>query len=377
MRWGTAAIVAAAAVGTGAAALLIGRRVSERAVRPGLGGAFAGAGSAGGPGIRVQELAADRVVLTRSVETERPGRYALEWAEGGHAVVGDVLSTGPQSVTRRLLATGAGSLYSGTEVRVTARVHLGDPASALGLDFTPTDVDGELGPMPAWYLPGIRGLWAILVHGPGADRQQALPVLPVLHALRMPVLVVTHRGDEGAPPSPDGLGHFGETEWRDVDAAVRLAQANGAGRIVLYGWSLGATMALHTAARSAWRDSIAGLVLDSPVLDWPATVRREAARAGVPAPLAELGALAAEGRTKVDLAGFARLADGTDLNVPALLLHSPVDAVAPFAAAERLARRRDDLVSLHPVPDGAHAALWNADPDGYGEALRRWLTPLL
>ncbi|MEV6212177.1 hypothetical protein [Kitasatospora sp. NPDC051914] len=377
MRWGTAAIVAAAAVGTGAAVLLIGRRVSERAVRPGFAGmGLPGRGGAR-PGIRVQDLAADRVTLTRSVETERPGRYALEWADGGHAVIGDVLATGPQSVTRRLLATGAGTLRTGTEVRVTARTEIGDPASALGLDFTETVVDGELGPMPAWYLPGIRGVWAILVHGPGTDRQQALPVLPVLHALRMPVLVITHRGDEGAPPSPDGLGHFGETEWRDVESAVRFAHGHGAGRIVLYGWSLGATMALHTAARSAWRDSLAGLVLDSPVLDWPATVRREAARAGVPAPLAELGALAAEGRSGVDLAGFARLAAGTDLQVPALLLHSPVDAVAPWSASARLAARRDDLVSLHAVPDGAHAALWNADPDGYGEALRRWLTPLL
>lgn len=29
------------------------------------------------------------------------------------------------------------------------------------------------------------------------------------------------------------------------------------------------------------------------------------------------------------------------------------------------------------MPDAEHAALWNADPDGYAETLRRWLTPLL
>ncbi|GJF30838.1 alpha/beta hydrolase [Kitasatospora sp. NE20-6] len=371
--WGTATAVAAAVVGAGAAAVLLaGRRASERSVRPGsAGGVF---GSAGG--VRVHHVGPDSVTLTRSVETERPGRYALEWPGGGHAVVGEVLGTAPQSVTRRLLSTGA-PLAGGAEVRVTARVVTGDPASALGLDFTETAVDGELGPLPAWHLPGMRGLWVVLVHGPGADRQQALPVLPLLHALRLPALVVTHRGDEGAPPPPDGLSHFGETEWQDVDAALRFARAHGADRVVLYGWSLGATMALHTAARSAWRESVAGLVLDSPVLDWHATVRREAARAGVPAPLAELGALAAEGRTRVDLAGFARLADGTDLHVPALLLHSPDDAVAPWAAAAGLAGRRPDLVSLRPVPEGAHAALWNADPDAYTEALRRWLTPLL
>jgi pimeloyl-ACP methyl ester carboxylesterase len=375
MRWGTAAVVAATvtAAGAGTAVLLLGRRASERAVRPG----FAGAPSPSAAGLRVQALAPDRVTVTRSVETARPGRYALEWKDGGHAVVGDVLATGPQGVTRRLLATDGGALRTGQEVRLTARVYTGDPATSVGLTYSEGVVDGELGPLPAWHVAGIRGLWVILVHGPGTDRRQALPVLPLLHSLRLPSLVVSYRGDPGAPPSPDGLGHYGETEWRDVDAAVRFAREQGAGRIVLYGWSLGATMALHTAARSAWRESVAGLVLDSPVLDWSATVRREATRAGQPGPLAELGALAAEGRSKVDLAGFARLADGTDLQVPALLLHSPTDEVSPWESAARLARRREELVSLQAVPGAAHAALWNADPDTYTEALRRWLTPLL
>jgi pimeloyl-ACP methyl ester carboxylesterase len=97
----------------------------------------------------------------------------------------------------------------------------------------------------------------------------------------------------------------------------------------------------------------------------------------VPAPLAELGALAAQGRSKVDLAGFARLAEGADLQMPTLLLHSPDDGVAPWRAAERLADLRSDMVSLHRVPGAEHAALWNADPDGYTETLRRFLTPLL
>lgn len=217
----------------------------------------------------------------------------------------------------------------------------------------------------------------ILVHGPGADRQQGLAVLPLLQRLGLPVLVVDYRGDEGAPASPDGLGHFGETEWRDVEAAVRRALDSGAGQVILYGWSLGATTVLQTAARSGWASSISSLVLDSPVLDWPAGARRSAARAGYRGAAAELGALAAEGRTGVDLADFARLAEGTDLRVPTLVLHGPDDPVAPFRAAERLAGLRPDVVSLQAFPGGDHAALWNTDPDRYEETLRRWLTPFL
>ncbi|POX42340.1 alpha/beta hydrolase, partial [Streptomyces sp. Ru71] len=36
-----------------------------------------------------------------------------------------------------------------------------------------------------------------------------------------------------------------------------------------------------------------------------------------------------------------------------------------------------DLVALHTVAHAPHAAMWNADPEGYEEALRRFLTPLM
>ncbi|MFJ1934655.1 alpha/beta hydrolase family protein [Kitasatospora sp. NPDC088160] len=373
MRWGTAAVVAAAVVGAGAAGaavLVIGRRASERLVHP------ASAARESGP-VLVRSLAAGRITFNRRPESLRPGRWAVEWDDHGHAVVEEVLHSDENGVTRRLVRADRGTLTPGTEVRFTPRVHLGDPTEALGLPFTDTAADGELGALPAWRLDGKRGTWVILVHGPGADRQQTLPVLPVLDRLALPALAVTYRGDQGAPASPDGLGHFGETEWRDVESAVRLALDSGAGRVILYGWSLGATMALQTASRSAWAHAISGLVLDSPVLDLPATARRGAARAGYTGAAAELGALAAEGRTGVDLADFGRIAEGADLRVPTLLLHSPDDQVAPFRAAERLAAARPGVVSLRPFPGADHATLWNSAPTHYTELLRRWLTPLL
>ncbi|MFD8482211.1 alpha/beta fold hydrolase [Kitasatospora sp. NPDC059673] len=369
MRWGTAAVVAAAAAGTGAAAfLLLGRKVSDQVVQP---------GAVVQPPVTVLELGPGRVALTATADTVRRGHYGLEWDEGGHAVVGEVLGSGGGQVTRRLERAEYGTLTVGTEVRLTPRVLIGDPRTALGLDFAETVVAGELGAFPAWRTSGVRGTWMVLIHGAAADRSQALPVLPLLRSLRMPSLTVTYRGDAGAPAPPDGLAHFGEAEWQDVDAAIRTALDFGARNVVLCGWSVGATIALHTAAHSAHRGQIAGLVLDSPVLDWEDSVRRAAVWGGASPMLAELGTLAAQGRTGVDLAGFARIAAGTDLRSPALLLQSPDDPLTPWAAARRLASERDDLVSLHPVPHAQHAALWNADPTGYTEALRRFLTPLL
>ena len=371
MRWGRAAIVATASVvGAGAVALVAGRVVSDFSLRP------RGAPPAAAGGLRIHSTAAGQVELTRSWETQRPGRYGLEWS-GGHAVVGEVLSTTAQTVVRRLESARSGTLAVGTTVRITPHVYVGDPKTALGLDFTETHVRGELGPMPAWYLPGVRDLCVIAVHGFGADREQVLPLLPLFDRLKVPVLAVTYRNDEGAPRSPDGIGHFGETEWRDVEAAIRLVVDSGGQRVLLYGWSIGATMVLQAAVRSSWREVVRGMVLDSPVLDWNETVRRQATRRGVPNALAELGARAAEGRAGVDPAAIDRLALGDGIDVPVLLLHSVDDTVAPVGPSRRLAQRRDDLVLYEEFTEAEHEALWNADSHRYEETLRRFLTPLL
>ncbi|WP_042376092.1 alpha/beta hydrolase family protein [Streptacidiphilus melanogenes] len=372
MRWGKAAVVVtASAVGAGVVALIAGRVVSEISVRAG------GAAPASAGGLRVHSVEPDRVELTRAPETERPGVWALEWGADGHVVVGDVLARTAQTVVRAVLPGGTALPEPGEKVVLTPWVLRGDPRSALGLDFSETAVATELGAMPAWYLPGLRDPWVIAVHGMGADRAQVLPLLPVFEDFKLPVLSVSYRNDPGAPPSPDGIGHFGETEWRDVEAAIRLAVDSGASRVLLYGWGLGATMAMYAAERSAWRDYVRGLVLDSPVLDFRTSTRRRATRLGVPQPLAELGTLAAQGRADVDTAGFDHLASGDGLHVPALVLHSPDDTIAPIEPVRRLARRRDDLVLFREFPGTEHEALWNADPHGYEDVLRRFVTPLL
>lgn len=372
MRWGKAATVAtvatASALGAGAAALVVGRAVSDLSLRP-------RRAPAGEGGIRVHAVGPQEVELTRTPHTQLPGVYGLTWEPSGHAVLGQVLRTTSQTVVRTLDEGPAPE--PGAKVRFTPQVFLGDPRTRFGLDFDEVQVRGELGPMPAWFVPGLREPWVIAVHGPGADRGQVLPLLPTLNAMQVPVLAISYRNDPGAPSSPDGLGHLGGTEWRDVEAAIRLAVDGGAERIVLLGWSVGATMALQAAERSDWRDRIRGLVLDSTVLDLQAVVRGRAERHRLPQPLVELGMLATEGRIDLDQPALDRLADPDALRVPTLLLHSPDDPVAPIAPLRRLASEREELALLQEFPHAEHEALWNSDPDGYLEAVRRFLVPLV
>ncbi|WP_392892200.1 alpha/beta hydrolase family protein [Streptomyces sp. LN699] len=370
----TAAAVTTTLIGAGAAAVAAGRYAADAALRTEPGRPLPG-----GPRLSVHSTTADLITLTRSLASLRPGTYGLD-APGVHAVVGPVVADvahAPDTVVRRLVAVTHGSLEPGTRVTLTPQVHLGNPRTALGLDHADVDVPGELGPLPAWFVPAARDTWVITVHGLGATREHPMVVMPFLHRHHLPVLDLAYRGDLGAPASPDGLGHLGESEWRDLDAAIRYALRYGARRVILHGWSTGAAMALRAVERSALAGRISGLVLDSPVLDWHATLRGLTAARRTPAPLIPLVIRAAEGRAGLRADHRAPGADPDALRVPVLIFHGPDDGLAPWEASRRLASARPDLVTLRTVPDAPHGAMWNADPAGYEEALRRFLTPLM
>ncbi|SOD87526.1 alpha/beta hydrolase [Streptomyces sp. Ag109_G2-15] len=363
-----------AVLAAGAASVAAGRLASDAALK-----APPGRPLPTEPRLTVHGTAAGQITLTRDLASLRPGTYGLA-GDGSHAVVGPVLATAghtPDTVVRRLVRVTHGTLAPGDTVWLTPNVHVGNPDAALGLDHADIDVPGELGALPAWFVPGYRDTWVIAVHGLGTTREHALNVMEFLHGRRLPVLALAYRGDLGAPRPPDGLNHLGETEWRDVDAAIRYAVRYGARRVILLGWSTGATMALRAAEHSVVRERIAGLILDSPVLSWQATLRALAQARHTPEPLLPLAVRAAQGRAGLEADRAAETTDPELLDVPTLIIHGPDDTVAPWEYSRRLAARRPDRVALHTVPQAPHAAMWNADPPEYEERLRRFLTPLM
>ncbi|MFE9409138.1 alpha/beta hydrolase [Streptomyces sp. NPDC006704] len=371
----TAAAVTTA-IGVGAAAVVAGRFASDAALK-----APPGRPLPSGRRLTVHATEPGRVTLTRALASLRPGIYGLAGdGDQVHAVVGDVIegaSDTADTVVRRLERVTRGALVAGDRVRFTPQLHRGTPGAALGIEYRDVEIPSELGPLPAWFVPAARATWVIAVHGLGTTREHPLNVLEFLHGQQLPVLCLAYRGDEGAPRSPDGLGHLGDSEWRDLDAAIRYALRSGAQNVILYGWSTGATMALHAAARCAQRERVSGIVLDSPVLDWEFTLRALAAARRTPGPLLPLAVRAAQGRTGL---GGDRLREAVDLRalrVPTLLFHGPGDTLAPWGPSRQLAERRPELVTLHTVADAPHASMWNADPSGYEEILRRFLTPLM
>jgi pimeloyl-ACP methyl ester carboxylesterase len=314
------------------------------------------------------------VVLDRGPDAAEPGSFRLAW-RGGQAIVGGVLAASHASVTRRI-ASIHGHLPSGTRTGIEPDRYTGDPLSALQLRFATVSVPTPLGGMPAWYVPGRRSTWVVLIHGLGGSRADTLPAMPILHALGYPMLAISCRNDAGAPESPDRRSHLGASEWHDVAAAVAYARRHHAGGVVLYGYSLGGAMALIVARDPRLRPYIRGVVLDSPLLDWPVTLDYAARREGIPQPFAALTETVLAWRDDIDYAQFDQLAHERELRAPVLLFQGSADTVVPPELAARFAHERPGLVTYVPVASADHVSAIDTAPHAYRAALTRFLATL-
>jgi uncharacterized protein len=317
------------------------------------------------PDTTVEALPPGRVVLERSEDSRRPGVYGLEW-QGGHAIAGPVLTEDKDegTVTRQLRGVD-GYLATGMAVAIDPTVYVGDPAQALGLPAGTVAIPDELGPMPAWRIPGRRQTWAIVVHGINSTPETGLRMAPTLHRLGLPTLLITYREDLGAPPSPDGFHHMGLTEWRDLAAAARYALGHGARRLVLVGYSMGGAIVSQFMEHSPLAARVAGLVLDAPALDWQAILSFNATEMGFPSFAALPVEWAIGIRIDVDWESFDALQHPDDFQLPILLFHGTEDKVVPISSSDDFAAALPDRVTYFRVPEAGHTEAWNVDPKLY------------
>ncbi len=328
------------------------------------------------------DTGAQTIELQRTLDSELPGRYGL-FTTGtyGYVKLGAVLSADASTVRRKLL----------TQIEPGARVdreatfsgwYYSSPAE-LHLRWENVLIGSPAGPCPAWFFPGSSSTWVIQVHGRGAMRAECLRAVPVLHAAGLPNLVVSYRNDGEAPRSRAGAYALGASEWRDVDAAIAYALRHGAERVILMGWSMGGAVSLQAAVSSGNRDRIAGLILESPVVDWRSVLRFQAAQSRVRAPLPELAMGALEVPFTARLSGaddaisFDRLdmvARSSELRTPILVLHSDDDGFVPSDASHALQEARPDLVTMPRFTVARHTKLWNYDQDAWTGAITDWLS---
>jgi len=330
--------------------------------------------------VDIESITKGHITLSRSETSERPGYYGLLWGEG-HAIVGPIESDSSDTVTRSLTRV-RGDLAPETDVGFETNVYAGNPREARGLPYRTVGVPDPLGPMPAWLIPGRHSrraifpapeTWAIVVHGHNDDREIGLRIAPTLRRAGLPTLLISYRNDLGAPSSPDGLYHLGETEWQDVAAAARYALAHGARRIVLVGYSMGGTLVAQFMQRSPLKGRVSGVVLDAPALDWKSIFEFNAERMNMLGFFALPLEWAIDIRIDPEWNSLNALKHTGDFQLPVLIFHGLDDRVVPIVDSDKFAAELGRRASYYRVPSAGHTQEWNVNPELYDQRLRRFL----
>ncbi|WP_139006277.1 alpha/beta hydrolase family protein [Arthrobacter crystallopoietes] len=256
--------------------------------------------------------------------------------------------------------------------------------SAVAGRFEEVHIPTAYGAAPAWLFQGkTTDTWVIHIHGSWTDRSIMFRDVHAFSPLGFISLVPSFRSDQEVSPPQAESSHLGQTEWRDVESAVAYAVAHGARRIILSGWSMGGTIALLTAERSAYRDRIVGVVLVGPVTSWRKTIAAGAARAGVPAVGAGLVMSLLQAPPFAMMLGLEEPINFNALEwvdipnrvaVPTLVLHSSADQEVPWEISVAFQRANPDTVTLVPLPEAHHTQEWNASPCTFTNELTSWIS---
>lgn len=318
-----------------------------------------------------------RIVLDRTPNTAAKGIYNLWFERGGWVQLSsDVQDRDPHRIARAVTGTSDNlSIQVGDRVSWSG-IYFAAPSEA-GLEASEIRINTPLGYTPAWRFDGSSSTWAIHIHGLGSSRAGTLRGVQVATDLGYTSLVVSYRNDGDGPTIGGGRSTLGATEVEDVEAAISYAVRRGAERFVLFGWSMGAEIALQLAHRSDYAQLVAGLVLDSPVLDWVEVIKANCARSGLPpaaghlaipwltlGPLARMMGLP----SGIPLREFDWVQHAEELTAPTLILHGTGDDSVPIRVSASLRDRRPGLVELEYF-DAGHTLGWNSDPDRWRTAV--------
>ncbi|MGK3648178.1 alpha/beta hydrolase family protein [Pseudarthrobacter enclensis] len=326
-----------------------------------------------------------QVIFAATDDTTVDGRYGFFFDGGkGHARIGRIVSYSPaeRTVLREVEAVYSGDLSTARWGWWSGAVYP-DP-SAAGIPAEEVAIPVDRGEAPAWLVRagGRARTWALMVHGRGATRQEALRAAGPALELGLTSLLLSYRNDGLAPSADDGRYGLGSTEWQDVEAAILYALDNGAEEVVLFGWSMGGAICLQTADLSRHRHLIRAMVLDAPVIDWVNVLAHHAQINRIPSLVGRYGQLMLGhplGRrltglsAPVDLRAMDWVSRAVELRTPTLILHSVEDEYVPYGPSALLAERNPEMVTFETFNHARHTKEWNVEPDRWERLVKAWL----
>lgn len=265
-----------------------------------------------------------------------------------------------------------------TYATAVARKQPGSPDELdLPRDFDQWTVRSRGVDLHAWTIRGDRpeGPVVIVTHGWGNGRIGALVRTPALASEASWVVLWDQRG-HGDTRGASTLGIRGEADLLAIIQQVRTdtPEADRCG-VVLMGWSMGAGIAIESAATLnalASGVKVLGVIAESPYID-PHTPARAVLRGlGLPVRWVLPLVLRAIGlryginpiapHVRAGSLGFDRLGDAERLGtIPLLVLHGDADTMCPIYDGIAIADAAHNGTCMT-IPGGGHNDLWT-DPN--------------
>lgn len=227
----------------------------------------------------------------------------------------------------------------------------------LGLAYERVELQAADGTdLFAWFLParGEAHATVLFLHGNAENISTHFVNVAWMPAAGFNVLALDYRGYGASQGSPSLPG-----VQLDIDAAMRALLARpdvDPRRLVLFGQSLGGALAIHYAARSAYRESLRAVVADSAFADYRRITQEKLAGNPLTWAFQWLPFLTVDN-------AYSPLASVKHLSPIALLLiHGEDDGIVPVEHSRRLHEAAAKPKALWIVPGAGHIQALQADP---------------
>jgi len=223
----------------------------------------------------------------------------------------------------------------------------------IGLDFEDVDFrSGDGVTLNGWYVPAKNARFTVLFcHGNGGNIMHWLDSLRLFHDLHLSCFIFDYRGYGRSGGKPREAGTY-----RDAQAAYDWligAKQVPAEQIIVFGYSLGGSVAAHLAGRARVR----ALVVEGAFTSYP-----------------DIGARFYP-YMPVRLFAFFRYdtrAHIRKVRCPVLVMHSRHDELVPFEFGTRLYEAANEPKQFVEIA-GSHNDSLVASGDLYRETWRKWL----